>query len=141
MTETFRPAFPGRDRPMISYGLPFPESLATHAEDTFHSSRIYVICSASLAQNTGQLDELKAKLSGKLAGVRIGMRPHSYWSEILEVTAEAQKLQVDLLVTLGGGSLTDAAKIISYVLLPEAPDIKKGGESLISCTRLSQTTP
>ncbi|KAK7753280.1 hypothetical protein SLS62_004799 [Diatrype stigma] len=120
MTETFRPAFPGRDRPMLSYGLPFPETIVKHAEDTFHASRIYVICSASLARNTGKLDELKAKLGGKFVGVRIGMRPHSQWSEIFEVAEEVRKLQADLLVTLGGGSLTDAAKIVSYVLLPKA---------------------
>lgn len=117
MTETFRPAFPDRDRPMISYGLSFTESVIKHAEETFHASRIYIICSDSLARNTEHLDELKAKLRSKLAGVRIGMKPHSLWSEILEVVAEAETVDADLLVTLGAGSLTDAAKIVSYVLL------------------------
>ncbi|KAI5864555.1 putative Fe-containing alcohol dehydrogenase [Durotheca rogersii] len=116
MSETFVPAFPDRDRPLVSYGLPFVQSLPRHVDHLFHASRIYVISSRSLAANTTYLDGLKEALGGKLAGVRIGMKPHSHWSEILEVVAEAKRHDADLLVTLGAGSLTDAAKIISFAL-------------------------
>ncbi|KAL7626660.1 hypothetical protein AAE478_003434 [Parahypoxylon ruwenzoriense] len=116
MPETFGPAFPDRDRPLLSFGIPFTESLPKHAEDIFHASRIYVISSRSLARNTGYLDDLKKALGSKFVGVRIGMKPHSHWSEILEVVADAKKYDADLLVTLGAGSLTDAAKIASFAL-------------------------
>ncbi|KAI8966805.1 putative Fe-containing alcohol dehydrogenase [Daldinia sp. FL1419] len=116
MSETFGPAFQGQDRPLVSYGLPFVESLLKHADDTFRATRIYVISSRTLATNTAYLDELKKALGSKLAGVRIGMKPHSLWSEILEIVADARKVDADLIVTLGAGSLTDAAKIVSFAL-------------------------
>ncbi|KAI1075338.1 putative Fe-containing alcohol dehydrogenase [Whalleya microplaca] len=116
MPETLTPAFPDRATPLLSYGLPFTEALPRHADALFHASRIYVICSGSLARNTGYLDDLKQKLGGKLAGARIGMKPHSHWDEILSIVAEARACDADLLVTLGGGSLTDAAKVVSLAL-------------------------
>ena len=107
---------PFQDRPVqASYGLEFPEACRRHVESTFHANRVFIISSASLAKNTDALNRLKTSLGSKLAGIKIGMKPHSLWSEILEITRDAQAVQVDLLITLGAGSLTDAAKIISLV--------------------------
>ncbi|KAI0123909.1 putative Fe-containing alcohol dehydrogenase [Xylariales sp. AK1849] len=116
MPETFRPAFPGRSNPAISYGIPFTSSLIKHAEDDLQASRIYLICSSSLSRNTDYLSDLQSKLGPKLAGVHIGMKPHTHWSEILEIVSDARSCNADLLVTLGAGSLTDAAKVISFAL-------------------------
>ncbi|OTA93268.1 hypothetical protein M434DRAFT_31175 [Hypoxylon sp. CO27-5] len=116
MPETFGPAFEDRDRPLLSYGLPFTEALTKHVDDIFHASRIYIICSRSLAKNTHYLADLTHALGNKVAGIRIGMKPHSLWSEILEIVEDTKKCEADLIVTLGAGSLTDAAKIVSYAL-------------------------
>jgi alcohol dehydrogenase class IV len=114
-SETYRRAFPNEDIPYISHGLSFPESCKKHAEETFKASRIYIIASKTLSSNTDALTRLKKALNDRVVGVRIGMTPHTLWSECLEVTAECRKLNVDLLITLGAGSLTDAAKIVSLV--------------------------
>lgn len=114
-TETFRPAFPNRDHPRISYGLPFPQASAKHASSTFNASRIYILSSGSLARNTDALVRLQAGLGNKVVGTRIGMRSHTMWSEVLQVTREAKALGADLIITLGAGSLTDAAKIVAFV--------------------------
>jgi alcohol dehydrogenase class IV len=53
----------------------------------------------------------------KVVGRRIGMQSHTLWSEVLEIVEEARSAQVDLLLTLGAGSLTDGAKIIALVSL------------------------
>ncbi|KAI1451117.1 putative Fe-containing alcohol dehydrogenase [Annulohypoxylon stygium] len=116
MPETFGPAFEGQSRPLLSYGLPFAESLAKHAEDTFHASRIYIICSKSLAGNTTYLNDLKKVLGDKVVGVRVGLKPHSLWSETLEIVADARESNSDLIVTLGAGSLTDSAKLVAFAL-------------------------
>jgi alcohol dehydrogenase class IV len=116
MPEVFRPAFPGRETPLVSYGIPFTEALIKHVDGFFHASQVYIISSGSLAKNTHHLDDLKSSLGSKLAGVRIGMKPHTYWSEILEIVSDARSCGADVLVTLGAGSLTDAAKIISFAL-------------------------
>lgn len=115
MPETIRRAFASRDEPRIAYGIPFPEATASQASTYFHASKIYVICSGSLSRNTDALERLKTALGDKLAGVRIGMKPHTLWSEVVEIINDAKSVGADLLVTLGAGSLTDAAKIVSFV--------------------------
>lgn len=117
MTETLRPAFADRPRPLLSYGIPFPTAAAHHITDLFHASKIYILCSASLAHNTDALDRLTRAIGpDKIAGTRIGMQSHTLWSEVLEVVRDAQAAEADLLITLGGGSLTDAAKVVALVI-------------------------
>ena len=112
--EVYRQAWKG-SHPWISYGLPFPEACAKHVANTFNASRAYIIASGSLSRNTNHVKRLQDALGGKVAGIRHGMKPHTLWSEILEVTQEAKQVEADLLITLGAGSLTDAAKIIALV--------------------------
>jgi alcohol dehydrogenase class IV len=38
------------------------------------------------------------------------MRPHTLWSEVLEIAIEARECEADLFLTVGGGTLTDGAK-------------------------------
>ena len=102
--------------PKVSYGLAFPEACKKHVESTFHASRIFVIASASLARNTNALAKLQSTLGAKAVGTRIGMKPHTLWSDVLQIVEEASSLQTDCLITLGAGSLTDGAKIIALVL-------------------------
>ena len=118
MSETVRPAFADRERPLLSYGIPFPAAAAEHVTKTFGASRVYVICSGSLSRNTDALGRLTAALGPeKVVGRRLGMQSHTLWSEVLQIVEEARKAKADLLLTLGAGSLTDAAKIVALVSL------------------------
>lgn len=117
-SEVYRPAFSTGDYPHISYNLPFHKSCAKHVSETFKASRVYIIASGSLARNTDNVTKLQDALGSKVVGTRIGMKPHTLWSEILEIAKEAKELEADILVTLGAGSLTDGAKIIALVFHP-----------------------
>ena len=108
--------FPGIEYPIISYGLPFSQACAKHAKQTLGCSKVFVICSGSLSRNTDVLERLEAAL-GKdhLVGVRKGMKPHTMFSELLNVAVEVEKSGADCIVTVGGGSLVDAAKYIPFI--------------------------
>lgn len=125
-TETIRPAFAGRERPLLSYGIPFPDAAAQNVVKKFGASKVYILCSKSLAQNTDALGRLILALGpNKIAGQRVGMKSHTLWSEVLEIVDEGRRLGIDLLLTLGAGSLTDAAKIVALVWqLPRRTDIQ-----------------
>ncbi|PLB46917.1 putative Fe-containing alcohol dehydrogenase [Aspergillus steynii IBT 23096] len=115
--ETVRAAFADRARPLLSYGIPFPAAVAHHVRETFHAARVYVICSGSLARSTDVLDRLRQALGqNTLVGVRVGMQSHTLWSEVLEIVHDVRRVDADLLVTVGGGSLTDGAKVIALAL-------------------------
>lgn len=116
--ETLRTAFADRPRPLLSYGVPLETAAAKHINDLFHASRVYIICSSSLSRNTDVLDRLNTSIGkNKIVGTRIGMRSHTYWSEILEIVHEARDSGADLILTIGAGSLTDGAKVVALVSL------------------------
>ncbi|KNG84402.1 Fe-containing alcohol dehydrogenase [Aspergillus nomiae NRRL 13137] len=115
--ETLRTAFADRPRPLLSYGVPFEAAAAKHINDLFHASRVYIICSGSLSRNTDVLDRLSTSIGkDKIVGIRIGMRSHTYWSEVLEIVDEARNSGADLILTIGAGSLTDGAKVVTLAL-------------------------
>ncbi|KAJ5774455.1 hypothetical protein N7457_009351 [Penicillium paradoxum] len=115
--ETVRPAFESRERPILSYGIAFPAATASHVTHTFKASRVYVICSGSLARKIDVISQLEDALGPeKLVGHWIGMRSHTLWSEVLQITEEVRTVHADLLLTVGAGSLTDGAKIIALAL-------------------------
>ena len=108
-------AFPNDQGPLISHNLPFPEACRKYVDEKFHASKVYVICSGSLAKHTSNLKDLQHALGHKVAGVRIGMKSHTFISEVLEIVQDARMAHADLIITLGGGSLTDAAKVEAFV--------------------------
>ena len=130
-TETFRPAFtdpPGTNlagipianlrlvNPDVSYGLPYHEACAKHIDETFHASKVYIVASKTLSNNTDKLSDLISAIGqGKIAGVKKGITPHTPWSEILQITKKCREADVDCLVTLGAGSITDGCKLVVLV--------------------------
>ena len=115
--ETCEQAFPDQREPRVSYGMPYADACRIHAESDYNASRIYIIASRSVALGGSALKTLEAALEGRVAGVRVGMSQHTLMSECLEIMADVRNKNVDLIVTLGGGTITDASKIIAYVLL------------------------
>ena len=115
-TDHFEPAFSDREVPNITWGLHFDDACAKHILKTLKCSRIYIIASKSLSKNTDALKRLQSALGDKVVGVRIGMTPHTHWNEVLEIIQDAAPSKPDCIVTLGAGSLTDAAKVICWML-------------------------
>ena len=135
MGETYRPAWAG-SRASISHGLSFAEAAQKHVRQTFKANRVYILASASLAANTDNVQKLQNALGSKVAGMRIGMKPHTLWSECLEITEDARKADADLILTLGGGSLIDAAKIIALTLANDVQD----SDGLLNLTNSSTSS-
>ena len=112
--ETYQLAFPPNPKPYISTGLPFQKACAHHISVTFNASRIYVIVSSSISK-TSNFTSLRTALGNKIIGIRYGIMPHTPWNNVLEIVKDIDEKGADLIITLGAGSLTDGAKIISFV--------------------------
>ncbi|KAI1070365.1 hypothetical protein NW752_010395 [Fusarium irregulare] len=117
---TTRPAFDSKPTPVISFGRPFPELCLKQVQEHFQCSRVYIIASRSLSNNTSSLEDLKSALGDRVAGVRIGISPHTPILEIVDILAEVKTLNVDCIVTLGAGSLTDGAKLVRFAIANDA---------------------
>jgi hypothetical protein len=140
--ETYRPAFedpPGTVlagipvsnlnlvNPNLSYGLHYYDACAKHIRETFHASRVYIVASRSLCTNTDKLEKLISAIGkDQVVGVRRGITPHTPWSEILQITKECREWNVDCLVTLGAGSVTDGCKLVVLVAFDLICVVKTG---------------
>lgn len=121
--EIVRPAFTEvPNGPHLSYNLPFDKACVKHVDETFGAKHVYILGSGSLSRNTGYVQQLRQALGDRVAGAREGMTPHTLWNEVLEVADDCRRLRADLIVTIGGGSLTDAAKIVTLVSNPQGPN-------------------
>lgn len=117
-TERFDP---DKEFPIITYGLPYPEACAKHLATTLNSLKPFLVISESLSKTTDVVQRLTSALNNdsvKVVGTHIGMRPHTYYSEVLQVLHEVRDSGADAIVTVGGGSLIDGAKGISFVSGP-----------------------
>lgn len=94
----------------ISHGLPFHEACAYYAE-VFGSSRTYIVVSRSISA-TPALEALRNALgAAKIAGICHGISPHSPWEEVFQLADDIVAKDADLIITLGGCSITDAVKL------------------------------
>lgn len=98
----------------ISMGVPFSKACAFHVDNMFHASKVYIMVSSSISK-TENFVSLRTALGDRIAGTRIGIKPHSPWTDILEIVHDIKGTGADLIVTLGAGSLTDGAKVITFV--------------------------
>ncbi|KAL8825853.1 MAG: hypothetical protein Q9170_007633 [Blastenia crenularia] len=114
--EICEQAFSDYAEPRISYGMPYAEACRKHADLDYKATKIYIIASRSLADGSPALKILEEALQGRVAGIRVGMSQHTLMSECLEIMKEVHDKDADLIVTLGGGSISDASKIIAYAL-------------------------
>lgn len=121
--ETFRLAFPDHEKDSsgntlyarVSYGLPFAAACAKHVLETYHKRKAYIIASTSLSQQTSQVRDLEQALGTNHLATWIGIRPHTPWEDLVPIINDMRDKGADCLITLGGGSLIDGAKIIIYV--------------------------
>lgn len=112
--ETYRLAFPLNPKPYISTGLPFHKACAHHVNNTFHASKVYLIVSSSISK-TGNFVSLLSELRNNIVAIRYGIKPHTPWTDVLEIVNEINEKGADLIITLGAGSFTDGAKVVSFV--------------------------
>jgi len=85
-------------------------------------SRAFVIASRTLAETTGVIAGLADKLGNRLAATHLGISQHTPNDEVLAVAEKVRAAKADLIVTVGGGSVVDAAKVARAALGVDARD-------------------
>jgi maleylacetate reductase len=99
----------------VVYGRPFAEMLK-EAVDESGASAVFLIASGTLARETDMVDQVRQALGNRLAGVCAKIGAHTPRHDVVAAANAARDSGTDLLVTLGGGSVTDAAKMVALCL-------------------------
>jgi maleylacetate reductase len=77
---------------------------------------VFVLASATLARKTDVVDRLMTSLGSRCAGVFSDIGAHTPRSGVVAAANMAAAARADLLLAVGGGSVTDAAKMVAICL-------------------------
>jgi alcohol dehydrogenase class IV len=84
--------------------------------DLLGARRVFLLVSTSLRNDTDEIAQIERALGDRVAAVHDGMPPHAPRSAVLDAIIAARDAGTDLIVTVGGGSVTDAGKVIALGL-------------------------
>ena len=99
----------------IFFGQPFDQAL-DQALREHTGQRCFVLVSKSVKAQSNYLRRLEKTLGERLAGTFDGVTAHTPRESVFAAAQLAAKAQADVLITLGGGSQTDAGKIVQLCL-------------------------
>jgi maleylacetate reductase len=99
----------------VVFGKPFAEALAQEV-GRLDARAVFVLASGTLARNTDTVERLRQLLGNRVAGVCAKIGAHTPRTDVVAAANAAREAGADLLVTLGGGSITDAAKMVGLCL-------------------------
>ncbi|HJU20409.1 MAG TPA: iron-containing alcohol dehydrogenase [Stellaceae bacterium] len=108
--------FPEMER--VVYGMPYAEALAQEL-DRVEARAVFVIASGTLARETDLVERLRRGLGNRFAGLNAKIGAHTPRVDVVAAANAARAAGADLIVTLGGGSVTDAAKMVALALANE----------------------
>ena len=113
MLQSGRVVFGAMDE--VVFGKPAAEAVAGQAQ-RLGATRVFLMVSSSLNRNTDEIDKVRRALGNRCAGTFNRMPPHTPRSAVIQATEAARTAQADLIVTIGGGSVTDGAKAVQMCL-------------------------
>jgi maleylacetate reductase len=99
----------------IVYGQPAAQALRAEAE-RLQANRVFLIVSGTMNRTTNEVAKVREALGNRYAGLYDRMPPHTPRDAVLEAARAARAVDTDLIVTFGGGSVTDAGKVLQICL-------------------------
>jgi maleylacetate reductase len=106
----------------IVFGVPAAEALSGEAE-RLDARRVFVLASGTMSRTTDEVAKVRDALGTRYAGVYDHMPGATPRDAVLEAAALARDAGADLIATFGGGSLTDAGKMVQLCLRHDIREI------------------
>ena len=113
MVQTGRVAFGAMDA--VSFGKPMEEAIVAEVAAT-GAERVFLMVSGTLNRETEEISKLRRALGNKVVGEFDKMGAHTPRADVIAATKAAREAKADLIVTFGGGSITDGAKAVALCL-------------------------
>lgn len=99
----------------VTMGQPAAEAVVDQAQ-AMGCGKVFLIASATLRSDTRCVAEIEQALGSRHCGTFSGIAPHAPRTDVLAAANAARLARADLIVSIGGGSVTDAAKIVSLLI-------------------------
>jgi maleylacetate reductase len=102
----------------VVFGTPCAQAVAAEAE-RLGAHRVFILASGTLNRESGVVKGIVAALGNKSAGVWDRIGAHTPRTDVVAAANVAREARADLIVTAGGGSITDAGKMVQLCLANE----------------------
>jgi maleylacetate reductase len=99
----------------VVFGRPAAMAIVEQT-DRLRASRAFLMVSGTLNRQTDEIDRIRKALGPRYAGTFDAMPPHTPREAVIAATNQARAADADLIVTVGGGSITDGAKAVQLCL-------------------------
>ena len=105
----------------VIFGKPVAEA-APALIDRLGASRVFIMCSGTLNRETSAVSDLASALGDRVVGIFDDMPAHTPREAVIAATKSARAARADLILTFGGGSVTDGAKAVQLCLANDITD-------------------
>jgi maleylacetate reductase len=99
----------------VIFGTPAAEAIVGQV-DRLGASRVFLMASGTLNRTTDEIGKIRKALGPRCVGTFDAMPPHTPREAVIAATEQARGCGADLIVTVGGGSITDGAKAVQICL-------------------------
>jgi len=99
----------------VVFGRPAADAVNAQM-DRIGASRAFLMVSGTLNRNTDEIGKIREMLGPHCVGLFDAMPPHTPREAVIAASEGARAAAADLIVTVGGGSITDGAKAVQICL-------------------------
>ena len=99
----------------VVFGRPAAEAVVTQM-DRLGATRAFLMVSGTLNRQTDEIEKIRDSLGSRCVATFDAMPPHTPREAVIAATEQARRADADLIVTVGGGSITDGAKAVQLCL-------------------------
>ena len=99
----------------VVFGQPAAQAIVAQL-DRLGASRAFLMVSGTLNRQTDEIGKIRDALGSRCAGLFDAMPPHTPREAVIAASEAARAANADLIVTVGGGSITDGAKAVQLCL-------------------------
>jgi maleylacetate reductase len=99
----------------VVFGRPASEAVVEQM-DRLGANRAFLMVSGTLNRETDEIEKIRRALGPRYAATFDAMPAHTPRAAVIAAADQARAAQADLIVTVGGGSITDGAKAVQLCL-------------------------
>lgn len=107
----------------VVFGDPAADAIVAQM-DRLGTSRAFLMVSGTLNRQTDEIEKIRNALGGRCAALFDAMPAHTPREAVIAATQAARAADADLIVTVGGGSITDGAKAVQLCLANDISTIE-----------------
>jgi len=99
----------------VVFGTPAAEAVVAQM-DRLRAARAFLMVSGTLNRQSDEIEKIRKALGSRCVATFDAMPPHTPREAVIAAAEQAQGSNADLIVTVGGGSITDGAKAVQLCL-------------------------